>query len=108
MEAFQWCQSGDTLFLNVKFSHKLDAPATLNVETTKVEITEKKLILHASNGAFFVVCEDFKCYARTHELCHDCLFLLSLLRGEGISVICILLYRFEGVCHTLLSLTMAH
>jgi hypothetical protein len=24
--AFQWCQSANTIFINVKFSHKLDAP----------------------------------------------------------------------------------
>jgi hypothetical protein len=29
--AFQWAQSPTDLFLNIKFAHKLDAPATLNV-----------------------------------------------------------------------------
>ena len=29
--AFQWAQSPDDVFISVKFAHKLDAPATLNV-----------------------------------------------------------------------------
>ena len=49
--AFEWCQSVDSIFLNVKFAHKLDAPATLNVEASKVAIEEKSLSLEASNGA---------------------------------------------------------
>lgn len=49
--AFEWCQSVDSVFLNVKFAHKLDAPATLDVEASKVEIEEKRLLLEASNGA---------------------------------------------------------
>lgn len=49
--AFEWCQSVDSVFLNVKFAHKLDAPATLNVEATKVDIQETSLLLEASNGA---------------------------------------------------------
>eukprot|EP00499_Haloplacidia_sp_CaronLabIsolate_P007576 CAMPEP_0196770316 /NCGR_PEP_ID=MMETSP1104-20130614/1071_1 /TAXON_ID=33652 /ORGANISM="Cafeteria sp., Strain Caron Lab Isolate" /LENGTH=330 /DNA_ID=CAMNT_0042140427 /DNA_START=97 /DNA_END=1089 /DNA_ORIENTATION=- len=28
--AFQWAQSGDAIFLNVKFAHRIDAPATLD------------------------------------------------------------------------------
>ena len=49
--AFEWCQSVDSIFLNVKFAHKLDAPATLNVEASKVAIEDKSLSLEASNGA---------------------------------------------------------
>ena len=37
--AFQWAQSPTEVFLNVKFSHKIDAPATLNVDATNVTIT---------------------------------------------------------------------
>ncbi len=29
--AFEWAESPDTIYLNVKFSHKLDAPATLDI-----------------------------------------------------------------------------
>ncbi len=29
--AFQWAQSPEDVFISVKFAHKLDAPATLNV-----------------------------------------------------------------------------
>ena len=49
--AFEWCQSVDSVFMNVKFAHKLDAPATLNVEANNVTITEQRIHLEASNGA---------------------------------------------------------
>ena len=48
--AFQWAQSPNEILLNVKFSHKLDAPATLNVEATNVTILSNQLILQASDG----------------------------------------------------------
>ena len=48
--AFQWAQSGSEIFLNVKFSHKIDAPATLNVEATNVNITSSGLLLLATDG----------------------------------------------------------
>ena len=38
--AFQWAQSVNELFLNVKFSHKIDAPATLNVEPSNVSLSD--------------------------------------------------------------------
>lgn len=46
--AFQWCQSPRQIFLNVKFAHKLDAPATLNVEIDNVEITSSRMHITAS------------------------------------------------------------
>jgi hypothetical protein len=48
--AFQWAQSSTDVLLNVKFSHKIDAPATLNVEPVNVTITDNYLYLHASDG----------------------------------------------------------
>eukprot|EP00968_Pinguiococcus_pyrenoidosus_P018681 scaffold1954_cov268-Pinguiococcus_pyrenoidosus.AAC.118 len=39
--AFEWAQSPNEVFLNVKFAHKLDAPATLDVKVQNVTITEK-------------------------------------------------------------------
>jgi len=48
--AFQWAQSPTEILLNVKFAHKLDAPATLNVEANTVNITNNSLLLLASNG----------------------------------------------------------
>lgn len=48
--AFQWAQSPSEILLNIKFAHKLDAPATLNVEANTVNITNNKLLLLASNG----------------------------------------------------------
>jgi hypothetical protein len=48
--AFQWAQSADEILLNVKFSHKIDAPATLNVEAQNVTLLDDRLILHASDG----------------------------------------------------------
>jgi hypothetical protein len=48
--AFQWAQSANEVLLNVKFSHKIDAPATLNVEPNNITILENRLILRASDG----------------------------------------------------------
>jgi hypothetical protein len=48
--AFQWAQSTTDIMLNVKFSHKIDAPATLNVEASNVTILANQLVLHASDG----------------------------------------------------------
>ena len=48
--AFQWAQSPTEIFLNVKFAHKLDAPATLNVEADSVNITDDYLYLNATDG----------------------------------------------------------
>jgi hypothetical protein len=46
--AFQWAQSPDKVFLNVKFSHKIDAPATLDVVVDSVELSENKVSLRAT------------------------------------------------------------
>ena len=48
--AFQWAQGSNEIFLNIKFSHKLDAPATLNVQPTNVNLTNQELRLEASDG----------------------------------------------------------
>lgn len=48
--AFQWCQSTDFIYINIKFSHKLDAPATLNVEASSITIGKQSLHVEASNG----------------------------------------------------------
>ena len=48
--AFQWAQSPTEIFISVKFAHKLDAPATLNVEAETVNITETDLVLKATDG----------------------------------------------------------
>lgn len=47
--AFQWAQSPEEIFLSVKFSHKLDAPATLNVQHN-LTLGEDSLSLVGSNG----------------------------------------------------------
>jgi hypothetical protein len=47
--AFQWAQSPDEIYLNVKFSHKLDAPATLNVQHN-ITFESDRLFLIGSNG----------------------------------------------------------
>ena len=44
-QALQWAQSPDSVFLNVKFSHKMDAPATLDVVVDQVEFTNRTLRL---------------------------------------------------------------
>ena len=48
--AFQWAQSVNDVFLNIKFAHKLDAPATLNVEAQNVTLDTQSLTLRASDG----------------------------------------------------------
>jgi len=48
--AFQWAQSPNEVYINVKFAHKIDAPATLNVEANNVTLLEGKLFLQASDG----------------------------------------------------------
>lgn len=45
--AFEWAQNPQDIFLNVKFSHKLDTPATLGCETKQVAIQEMSVILRA-------------------------------------------------------------
>jgi hypothetical protein len=48
--AFQWAQSTTDVFLNVKFAHKLDAPATLNVEVQNVTLEAGSISLRATDG----------------------------------------------------------
>jgi CS domain len=48
---FKWAQSPTEIMLSVKFSHKIDAPATLNVIAKNVTLTPDRLVLLASNGA---------------------------------------------------------
>ena len=47
---FKWAQSPTEILLSVKFSHKIDAPATLNVVAQNVSVTDDRLILLASDG----------------------------------------------------------
>lgn len=47
--AFQWAQSPKEIFINVKFAHKIDAPATLNVEASNVTLLNNMLYLEASD-----------------------------------------------------------
>lgn len=47
--AFEWAQSTTDIFLNVKFSHKLDAPATLDVQP-EVVIQEKTVVVRGQGG----------------------------------------------------------
>jgi len=46
--AFEWCQSATHIYINVKFAHKLDAPATLNVEAESVVLGAGNVRLAAS------------------------------------------------------------
>jgi hypothetical protein len=48
--AFQWAQGANEIFLNIKFSHKIDAPASLNVEANNVTLSNDTLFLLASDG----------------------------------------------------------
>mmetsp|Transcript_32261 Transcript_32261/g.32877 ORF Transcript_32261/g.32877 Transcript_32261/m.32877 type:complete len:365 (-) Transcript_32261:145-1239(-) len=48
--AFQWAQSPNEVFINVKFAHKIDAPATLNVESKNVTVIDGSLYLSATDG----------------------------------------------------------
>ena len=47
--AFQWAQSVDTIFIGVKFAHKLDTSATLGVEVESFDVTDSTLRLVASS-----------------------------------------------------------
>ena len=51
--AHQWAQSGDELFVSVKFAHKWDAPATLVGENDveSVEFTEELVTVRARKGS---------------------------------------------------------
>lgn len=46
--AFEWAQSSEWVYINAKMSHKLDAPATLNVVSEGVEIGQRSLKFAAS------------------------------------------------------------
>ena len=48
--AFQWAQSPNEIFISIKFAHKLDAPATLNVESQVIVMANKTLYVKASDG----------------------------------------------------------
>ena len=41
--AYQWAQSPAMLFLDIKFSHRLDSPGCLEVQNSSVQISETKL-----------------------------------------------------------------
>ena len=45
--AFQWAQSLNRTFINVKYSKKLDSPGYLDVRNENVEFTDNKMILSA-------------------------------------------------------------
>ena len=45
--AFKWAQSLDNIFIETKFSHRLDAPACIDIFDQKIKITEKHLNLTA-------------------------------------------------------------
>ena len=46
--AFQWAQSADSVFVNVKFAHKLDAPACIDLENLKTGFEDAKISVAAS------------------------------------------------------------
>lgn len=45
--AFKWAQSLDNIFIETKFSHRLDAPSCIDILDQKIKITEKYLNLTA-------------------------------------------------------------
>jgi len=46
--AFEWAQSRDQVFLGVKFAHKLDAPACIDLADEKITIEKQRISLHAT------------------------------------------------------------
>ena len=46
--AYQWAQSPEMVYLDVKFSHRLDAPGCLEVKTPAVSISEHKITFTGS------------------------------------------------------------
>lgn len=49
--AVEWAQSPDTVLLRVKWAHKLDAPATLDVNDVTLDCKDKRFVLAASAPA---------------------------------------------------------
>lgn len=45
--AFEWAQSPEAVFLNIKFAHKLDTPATLGCEAESVEFNPRSFLFRA-------------------------------------------------------------
>jgi len=50
--AMQWAQSPDTIFINVKFAHKLDAPACIDVIEPNIELEESRVGIRAGCKGF--------------------------------------------------------
>ena len=48
--AFEWAQSDTHIFINIKFAHKLDTPATLGVKSKKVDIKGNGIIFEAASA----------------------------------------------------------
>lgn len=46
--ALQWAQSPDTIFINVKFAHKIDAPACIDLIDAKHEILDNRIMVSAA------------------------------------------------------------
>ena len=65
--AFQWAQSFDSVFLNVKFAHKMDTPATLGVESEGVELLSSSFKFTGISKA------RFKRFVLELDLIHDIL-----------------------------------
>ena len=45
--AFEWAQSRDSLFISVKFAHKLDTPACIDVAQDTAEMTANRVVVSA-------------------------------------------------------------
>jgi CS domain len=45
----EWAESPDEVYINIKFAHKLDTPATLGVTIDAVDITADRLVLKGSS-----------------------------------------------------------
>jgi len=43
--AFQWAQSLSNIYLNIKYSHKMDSPGYLEIKNETVNITDNKVYL---------------------------------------------------------------
>lgn len=68
--AFEWAQSPDSVFINVKFSHKLDTPATLGCEASEP-------VFDKGSVAFTADCEEKQKVCVTFLTSRNCMRLVD-------------------------------
>ena len=79
--AFEWAQNGDSIFMGVKFAHKMDAPACIDAVVDSAEIFSKSIHLQATctgkNKKFSLIID------LLHEIKPDSSFWTMASVGRG-------------------------